>query len=59
MAELRNSFERSDILSVKLVPKRKNTRDGIADVVTRDSQTFGVFAKALSRNTKYVIFELI
>ena len=56
MAETRHQNDeerRSDIQSVKLVPKRRPTPN-VADVVTAEqhSQAFGVIAKALSRNTK-------
>ena len=57
MSELRQNIEsrRSDIQSVKLVPKRKRTTR-MADSVTAEqhNQAFNVIAKALSRNTKYV-----
>ena len=57
MSELRQNIEsrRSDIQSVKLVPKRKRTTR-MADSVTAEqhNQAFDVIAKALSRNTKYV-----
>ena len=62
MAETRHQNDeerRSDIQSVKLVPKRRPTPN-VADVVTAEqhSQAFGVIAKALSRNTKSVRSEL-
>ena len=51
-----NNNERrgSYIQSVRLVTRRRNSGDRMADNVTRDqhSQAFGVIAKALSRNTK-------
>ena len=49
-----NERRGSDIQSIRLVPRRRNTGDRMADNVTRDqhSQAFGVIAKALSRNTK-------
>ena len=58
MADIRHQNDeerRSDIQSVKLIPKRR-TSPRVADVVTAEqhSQAFGVIAKALSRNTKCV-----